>query len=313
MFRMNPAAPRNPAAPDDMLVFDRRAVARHRGRAAASIERHGFLFEEIAARLADRLEDVNRRFPLALDLGSHDGALGRLILGSGRADALVSSDLAPGLAARAPGLRLAADEEWLPFADASFDLVTSAGSLHWVNDLPGTLIQIRDSLKPDGLFMASLIGGGTLIELRQAFLAAEARVEGTASLHVSPFVDLRDAAGLMQRAGFAMPVADLETITVTYGDVLALMRDLKGMGEANALAARRRRPLRRETLIALAEEYQNRFGLPDGRIPATFEIVTLTGWAPGPDQPVPKRRGSARARLADALGTVEIGTGEKPG
>ncbi|RJF87969.1 methyltransferase domain-containing protein [Oleomonas cavernae] len=309
---MTPRAPA-PPAPNDMLVFDRRAVARHRERAAATLGRHGFLFEEIALRLAERLDDINRQFPLILDLGAHDGALGRLVAAGGRGTGLVSTDLSQHLVARAPGLRLVADEEWLPFADQSFDLVLSAGSLHWVNDLPGTLIQIRDVLKPDGLFMASLIGGGTLIELRQAFLAAEARVEGAASLHVSPFVDLRDAAGLMQRAGFAMPVVDLETITVTYADVFALMRDLKGMGEANALAARRRKPLRRETLLALAEEYQARFALADGRIPATFEIVTLTGWAPGPDQPVPKRPGSAKSRLADALGTVEVGTGEKPG
>lgn len=299
--------------PDQMFIFDRQLVSRHRDRAAATLEHHGFLFDEIAARLCDRLDDVSRHFPMTLDLGCHDGTLGHRILGAGRCDHLVSADLSRRLVTRAPGLRLVADEEWLPFAPGSFDLVASAGSLHWVNDLPGALVQIRDALKPDGLFMASLIGGGTLIELRQSFLAAEARIEGSASLHVSPFVDLRDAAGLMQRAGFAMPVVDLETVNVTYPDILALMHDLRGMGEANALAARRRSPMPRQTLAALAEEYQTRFGLPDGRIPATFEIVTLTGWAPGPDQPVPKRPGSAKARLADALGTVEIGTGEKPG
>lgn len=302
----------SPQPPDDMLVFDRRAVARHRKRAAATLDAHGFLFAEIADRMIDRIEDVARSYPLALDLGCHDGVLGRLLRATGRVEHLVSADLSPAMAARAGAPAVAADEEWLPFADHSFDLVASAGSLHWVNDLPGTLIQIRDVLTPDGFFVASLIGGGSLIELRQSFLAAEARVEGGASLHVSPFVDLRDAAGLMQRAGFAMPVVDLETITVTYGDVLGLMRDLRGMGEQNALAARRRKPLRRETFAALAADYQTRFALPDGRIPATFEIVTMAGFAPGPDQPVPKRRGSANARLAEALGTTEIPTGAKP-
>ncbi|MDD3447134.1 MAG: methyltransferase domain-containing protein, partial [Zavarzinia sp.] len=290
-----------------MLVFDRRAVARNRGRAAATLSRHDFLFAEIAERLVDRILDVNRSFPLAVDLGCHDGVLGRLLRATGRVESVIATDLSPALARLADAPRLVADEEWLPFADHSFDLVASAGSLHWVNDLPGTLVQIRDALKPDGFFAASLLGGGTLTELRQSFLAAEARVEGSASLHVSPFVDLRDAAGLMQRAGFAMPVVDLETITVTYADVLGLMRDLRGMGEQNALAARRRPPLRRETIAALAEDYHARFALPDGRIPATFEIVTLAGFAPGPDQPVPKRRGSATARLAEALGTTEIG------
>lgn len=294
-----------------MLVFDRRTVARHRTRAARTLARHDFLFAEIADRLIDRVVDVSRNFPLALDLGCHDGVLGRLLQGAGKVENVISSDLSPAMARLAGGTALAADEEWLPFADHSFDLIVSSASLHWVNDLPGTLIQIRDALKPDGFFVGSMIGGGTLTELRQAFLAAEARVEGAASLHVSPFVDLRDAAGLMQRAGFAMPVVDLETITVTYGDAFALMRDLRGMGEQNALAARRRAPLRRDTILALAEEYRDRFGLEDGRIPATFEIVTLSGWAPGPDQPVPKRRGSATHRLADALGTAEISAGEK--
>lgn len=294
-----------------MLVFDRRTVTRHRTRAARNLARHDFLFAEIADRLIDRVVDVSRSFPLALDLGCHDGGLGRLLLGAGKVEQVIASDLSPAMARLAGGMALAADEEWLPFADHSFDLIVSSASLHWVNDLPGTLIQIRDALKPDGFFVGSMIGGGTLTELRQAFLAAEARIEGAASLHVSPFVDLRDAAGLMQRAGFAMPVVDLETITVTYGDAFALMRDLRGMGEQNALAARRRAPLRRETILALAEEYRDRFGLDDGRIPATFEIVTLSGWAPGPDQPVPKRRGSATHRLADALGTAEISAGEK--
>lgn len=288
-----------------MLVFDRRLVARHRRRAAGTLAAHDYLFAAMADAVAERLGDIARRFPRSLDLGAHQGGLGRRLLAGGATDILVSCDLAPALVAAAPGLRLAADEEGLPFKDGSFDLIASAGSLHWVNDLPGTLIQIRDALAPDGLFVGALLGGATLIELRQSFLAAEGRLEGRAGLHVSPFLDLRDAAGLLQRAGFAMPVADLETITVSYPDALALMRELRAMGESNALHGRRRMPLARTTLAAVAADYATRCPAPDGRVLARFDVVTLTGWAPGPGQPVPKRPGSAKARLADALGTVE--------
>lgn len=290
---------------DPMLVFDRRLVGRHRQRAAASLDRHAYLFEAMAEAIVERLGDIARRFPRSLDLGAHQGGLGRRLLAGGTTDFLTSCDLAPGLVAAAPGLRLAADEEWLPFKDGSFDLVASAGSLHWVNDLPGALIQIRDALAPDGLFVGALLGGATLAGLRQSFLEAEGRLEGRAGLHVSPFLDLHDAAGLLQRTGFAMPVADLETITVSYPDALTLMRELRAMGESNALRGRRRVPLAPATLAAVAADYAARCPAPDGRVYARFDVVTLTGWAPGPGQPVPKRPGSATARLADALGTVE--------
>jgi SAM-dependent methyltransferase len=302
----------SPAA-DDMLVFDRALVRRHRDRAATGFGAHDFLVAEVADRLVERLGDVNRRFPRALDLGAHDGTFGRMLAGTGRTDLLVSADLSPALVSRAPAPRLAADEEALPFADGAFDLVASCLSLHWVNDLPGTLIQVRRVLAPDGLFVAALLGGETLIELRQAFLEAEALVEGGASPRVSPMADLRDAAGLLQRAGFAMPVADVDTIDVTYGDPFALLRELRGMGETNAIKARRRTPLRRATLMAMAEAYGRRFAGPDGRVRATFQVLYLAGWAPGPGQPQPKRPGSANARLADALGTVEKPAGEKAG
>ena len=211
----------------------------------------------------------------------------------------------------AAGLRIAADEEWLPFAPASLDLVVSGHGLHFVNDLPGALAQIRAALKPDGLFLASLLGGSSLHELREALLAAEEELEGGASPRVAPFADARELGALIGRAGFALPVADSDILTVGYPDAIALMRDLRGMAAANALVDRRRIPLRRATLHRAAEIYAERFPHPDGRIRATFEVVTLTGWAPDPSQQKPLRPGSARMRLADALGTSEMGTGEK--
>ena len=206
---------------------------------------------------------------------------------------------------------LAADEEYLPFRDASFDLIVSCASLHHVNDLPGALVQIQRALKPDGVFLAALFGGATLTELRQAWLAAETALEGGAGPRVAPFADLRDAAGLLQRAGFALPVADSDTITVTYENPLKLMSDLRGMGETNVLRERRRAPTRRATLMAAADCYRSQFAGGDGRAPATFQILSLTGWAPAAGQPQALRPGSATARLAEAFGVPEQSAGEK--
>jgi SAM-dependent methyltransferase len=206
-----------------------------------------------------------------------------------------------------------ADEEALPFRDGSLDLVVSALALQFVNDLPGVLVQIRRALKPDGLFLAALIGGETLTELRQSFAAAESEMEGGVSPHVAPFADLRDLGALLQRAGFALPVTDTDRVTVRYDSAFALMHDLRRMGATNALLDRRRTPLRRATLTRMAEIYAQRFADNDGRVRATFEIVWLSGWAPHPDQPQPLKPGSAQVRLADALGTREISTGEKAG
>jgi SAM-dependent methyltransferase len=208
---------------------------------------------------------------------------------------------------------VAADSEALPFGDATLDLVVSALALQFVNDLPGTLIQIRRALKPDGLFLAAMIGGETLTELRQAFAAAEAEIEDGISPRVAPFADLRDLGALLQRAGFALPVTDVDRLTVRYASPLGLMQDLRRMGATNVLADRRRRPLRRATLARMLEIYAERFADPDGRIRATFEIVWLSGWAPHPSQQQPLKPGSAQRRLADALGTTEIPSGEKPG
>ena len=291
-------------------LFDRRAWRLHRER-AARVGGADFLHAEIAARIIDRLDDVNRHFRVALDLGSHNGALSRALADRQGIGRVVAVEPALGFLARAPAMRVAADPELLPFHDASFDLAVSVLALHWAGDLPGALVQLRRALIPDGLFLGAMLGGATLAELRTVLLEAELAEEGGASPRVSPTADLSDAAALLQRAGFAMPVADADLITVTYPDALALMRDLRAMGETNALSQRRRSSLRRGTLARAAMLYAERFGLPDGRIPARFEILFLTGWAPAASQPQPLRPGSAAHRLADALGTAEISAGDR--
>lgn len=298
-------------------VFDRAAVRRHRERAARSAPEHDFLFREVADRLAERLDDIARQFPLALALGCRGGIIGSRLAGRGGIETLIESDLSAAMVARARDQGLAAarhvclDEEALPFAERCFDLVLGAHSLHWVNDMPGALVQIRRALKPDGLFLAALFTGDTLIELRRAFLEAEAAEEGGASPRTASFAELADLGALLQRAGFALPVVDADTLTVTYDDAFALMRDLRLMGEANAAQARRRSFTRRATVMAAAARYRELFASRDGRIPATFEIATLTAWAPAASQPKPLRPGSAAASLAEALETTEIPAGDK--
>jgi len=303
-----------PSPSNNIHVFDRALLRRRRDRAAAGLRAHDFLFAEAAERLADRLDDVTRKFPVALDLGCHDGTLARVLKGRGGIETLVQCDLSPAMAraAAANGApTLVADEEALPFARASFDLIVSVLALHWVNDLPGTLIQIRHALKPDGLFLGAFLGGTTLTELRTALIEAELAEEGGASPRVAPFAELRDAAGLLQRTGFALPMADTDRIAVTDAHARALMRELRAMGESNILEARRRGFTRRATLARAAAIYGEKFTQPDGRVPATFEIVTLTGWAPHPCQPQPLEPGSATTRLADALGAEERPSGDK--
>jgi NADH dehydrogenase [ubiquinone] 1 alpha subcomplex assembly factor 5 len=282
------------------ILFDRIAWRGHRERAARA-GAVDFLHDEVADRLMDRLDVVNRAFPGVLDLGARAGGLARALAARPGTDWVVAAEPAIGFLAGAPAPRLAADPELLPFADASFDLVVSNLILHWAGDLPGALVQLRRALKPDGLLLAAMLGGQTLVELRTALFEAELAEEGGVSPRVSPAVELADAATLLQRAGFALPVADGETITVSYPDLLALLRDLRGMGEQNALAARRRAPLKRPTLAHAAALYGERFGGTDGRIPATFEVLFLCGWSPHPSQPKALPRGSATARLADAL------------
>jgi SAM-dependent methyltransferase len=294
------------------VVFDRRLLRMRRARAAAGM-RPAFLIERVAEDMAERLMPVLRRFEMAADLGTPGDAVRRVLAASGKVGTIIAADPLAGTLETDGGLPVAADEEALPFRDASLDLVVSALSLQFVNDLPGTLVQIRRALKPDGLFLAVLAGGDTLSELRQSFAAAEAEIEDGISPRVAPFADLRDAGALLQRAGFALPVTDIDRLTVRYGSPFALMQDLRGMGAANALVERSRRPLRRATLRRMAEIYGERFADADRRIRATFELIWLSGWAPHESQQQPLAPGSARQRLADALGTREISTGEKAG
>jgi len=256
-----------------------------------------------------------RGFPRAVDLGARDGAFARALAASeaaARIDLLIETDLSAPMLGRRGGLSVQMDEERLAFADQSLDLVVSTLALHWVNDLPGTLIQIRRALRPDGLFLGAILGGSTLTELRQALTEAEAELTGGAGLRIAPFADTFDAAGLLQRAGFALPVADVDRLVVRYSHPLKLIADLKAMGETNALVDRARRPLSRAVLGRACELYAARFAEPDGRVRASFDIITLTGWAPHPDQQQPLKPGTARMRLADALGSTEQSLGEKP-
>jgi len=262
-----------------LTLFDRRAWRLHRDRAARGGTAE-FLHAEVADRLIERLHDIRGEFRTALDLGAHHGALCRALVRRPEIERLVAADASIDFLCRLDGARVAADPDFVPFRDGSFDLVISALALHWVGDLPGALVQIRRVLQPGGLFLAAMFGGSTLVELRTALIEAELTEEGGGSPRVSPTAELGDVAGLLLRTRFAMPVADAEKITVTYPDILRLMRDLRAMGETNALTARRRTPLRRATLARAALVYSERFGFPDGRIPATFEILFLTGWAP---------------------------------
>jgi SAM-dependent methyltransferase len=291
------------------LLFDRRLL-RTRLRRAHALGLSDFLLERVADDIAERLSAVLRRFDLAVDLGTPGDCVRRALTSSGKVGTVVSArPFAP--AAATNSLAVVADEEVLPFRDESLDLVSSALSLQFVNDLPGALVQIRRALRPDGLLLAALLGGDTLIELRQALAEAETEIENGVSPRVIPFADLRDLGSLLQRAGFALPVTDVDRITVRYASPLALMRDLRRMGATNVLVERRRKPLRRATLMRMMEIYGDRFTDADGRIRATFEIVWLSGWAPHESQQQPLRPGSAQRRLADALGTTERPAGEK--
>ncbi|MBW8270388.1 methyltransferase domain-containing protein [Caldovatus aquaticus] len=289
-------------------IFDRRLVRLRRDRAAATVARVAPILDAAAERLLDRLDDVTRRFARALDLGGRGAVAPRL-----RARGIpfvVSADLSARMAGRAGELAVAADEEWLPFAPGSFDLIVACLSLHWVNDLPGALLQIRRALVPDGLFLAALPGLGTLQPLRVALAEAEAELRGGLAPRVSPFPELRDAAHLLQRAGFALPVADVEELTLRYRSAAALFADLRAAGETSAVRARDpRTPPRALFPLAAAR-------LPaeaDGSLAMPLPLVMLTGWAPHESQQKPARPGSAQVRLADALGAVERSAGEKAG
>ena len=288
-------------------IFDRHLL-RVRQRRARRLTPATFLLDRVAADLGDRLSAVLRKFDVAVDLGTPSDAVRRVLAANNN----ISTIVAAGLDGDDIGLHVVTDEEALPFAERSLDLVVSALALQFVNDLPGALIQIRRALKPDGLLLAALIGGDSLTELRSAFAAAESEVEGGISPRVAPFADIRELGGLLQRAGFALPVVDSERVAVRYDSALALMRDLRRMGATNILHERLRTPLKRSTLERVMAIYADRFADADGRVRATFEIIWLSGWVPHESQQKPLKPGSAAQRLADALGTIELPAGEKP-
>jgi len=285
-------------------IFDRARLAARRNRLAAKFADYDFLRQRVIDDLESRLDDTSRTFRRGLELGSAGGELSARLLASGKAASMLASDTAPAFvaAAKARGLDTElADEEALPFPPASFDLILAPLTLHWTNDLPGVLMQVRRALQPDGLFAAALFGAGTLSELRSVLTEAESELTGGLAPRLSPLPGLRDMAGLLQRAGFALPVADRDTVTVRYADPLRLLSDLKGMGERAAFARGAARPLPRRVLARAMDLYVERHAESDGRVPATFEIVHVLGWAPDPSQPKPLKPGSAKVSLADAV------------
>ncbi len=290
-------------------IFDRNLLSARRRRAlAVGVAGADFLLRAAVNELGERLATITRRFPTAVVLDDPSGLLAHHLTTSGKVDRVTRVDR---LIETRP--EIVADVEALPLAAASQDLVVSALSLQWANDLPGTFAQIRRVLRPDGLFLAALIGGDTLIELREVFALAESEVAGGVSPRVAPFADLRSIGALLQRAGFALPVVDQDRHTIRYDSVVALMHDLQAMGATNVLVQRDRRPLRRAVLTRAGEVYARRFAGPDGRIRATVDVIWLSGWAPDPSQQQPLKPGSARTRLADALGTIEHAAGDKAG
>lgn len=288
--------------------FEPRLLRQRKRRAASRFREAAFLHARAAEDLADRLEAIPRPFPRVLALGGaglfSEAVRARPAL-SARVGEIIEADIA--------GAAVALDPEALPFAAEAFDLIASPLLLHWVNDLPGALIQLRRALKPDGLLLAALFGGETLRELRLALIEAESELTGGAGPRVAPFADLQDLAHLMQRAGFALPAADRDVVTVRYAEPLRLFADLRAMGETAALAERSPRALSRRILARTLEIYAARFADPDGRVRATFEIIHLAGWAPHESQQKPLKPGSAKARLADALGVKEESAGDKAG
>lgn len=286
-------------------IFDRALLLRRRERAAHKAAAHDFLLARVAQDVSERLAIVQRTFQDALNIDAHHGVLSRSARTLPNVKSMIDADISPSLLAQCDGPTLLADAEALPLKPESLDLVVSGLSLHLVNDLPGALIQLRRALKPDGLLLAALLGGETLHELRKAWLIAEEEITGGASPRVAPFADVRAMGALLQRAGLALPVADTDMVTVTYESPLQLMRDIKGMGASNMLIDRRRVPVTRTLLMRAAQVYQERFSEPDGRIRATFEIITLTAWVPHDSQPKPLRPGTATTRLSDALNTRE--------
>ncbi|KXF79599.1 SAM-dependent methyltransferase [Paramesorhizobium deserti] len=286
-------------------LFDRSLIQAHRRRAMAKFAPGtDFLLARAADDLEDRLATVERRFPVAVDLGGHTGLAAEAIARSGKADEIIRIEQDTAFL-HGPFPAIVADDEALSLGPASVDLIVSLLSLQLTNDTPGALFQIRHALKPDGLFLGTMAGGGTLGELRESLLAAEAELTGGASPRVAPFADIRDVGGLLQRAGFALPVTDVESFTVRYDNMFALIADLRAMGMQNSLLGRSRRPVPRHFFLRAAEIYAERFSDPDGRIRATFSIIWMSGWAPHASQQQPLKPGSAKTSLAAALAETE--------
>jgi NADH dehydrogenase [ubiquinone] 1 alpha subcomplex assembly factor 5 len=291
------------SADNSIIIFDRERVRHNRNRA---LPEHNFLMEWAGKQITDRLRDVTKNFPLALQMGLRTPqGFADDLAATGKIETLIGMDAARKLLK--PG-NICADEEFLPFKDQSLDLVINVMGLHSTNDLPGTLIQIRRALKPDGLFLAALFGGESLMELRQSLMQTEIEMKGGMSPRVFPFADKPQMGALMQRAGFALPVVDSEIVTVTYPDMFGLLKDLRFMGEGNAILKRDRTYPGREFFAKAAEFYAKNFSEEDGRVRASFEVIFLIGWAPHDSQQKPLSPGSAKTRLADALNTVEIKT-----
>jgi len=307
-------------AEDRPQLFDLATLARRRDRAVrlGFAGRGDFLWRRAADSIAERVLDTPREFPDAAILGTGAGAVAAALPPKVGARRLVLVDPSPAMLGAARDARPEAEavvmeSETLPLAEGSLDLAVSCLLMHAIDDPVGHLVQLRRALRPDGLLIACLFGGQTLAGLRSAMATAESEITGGITPRVAPMGELRDLGGLLGRAGLALPVADLETTTAHYRDALALMRDLRLMGETNAMAGRARRPMRRDMLARAARLHAEHNGDGNGGVTARYDIVFLTGWAPGPDQPKPLRPGSAASRLADALGTVELPAGDKTG
>ena len=288
-------------------LFDRRLLVRRRDRAAHAFQDYDFLHARAADDLLDRVESVTRDFDTCLVLGG-GGAIGRALAdrpgARSKINHLIETDLSPRMARLSDQTAVCLDEEALPLAPQSVDLVISCLNLHWTNDIVGALIQINHALKPDGFFAGALLGGATLTELRQSF--QKVTDEDPAPRRVSPFADTVDMAGLLSRAGFTLPVVDQETYTVRYDTLFALMADLRAMGMVNPLLGRSNKPVSRRFFLRAAELYAERYSDPDGRIRASFSVIYVSGWSPHESQQKPLKPGSAKVRLADALNTEEI-------
>lgn len=310
------AKPAPPPEDGPPRLFDRTLLRRRKDRAAGEFQHYDFLHARVADDLLDRVESVSRDFETCVVLGG-GGAVGRALedrpAARKKIGTVIETDLSPAMAALSDHPAAAVDEEMLPLKEGSVDLVLSCLGLHWTNDLVGALIQINYALKPDGFFAGAILGGSTLSQLRDALKAADGAQGREPERRVSPFADTFDMAGLISRAGFSMPVSDVDRVRARYGNAFVLMRDLRKMGETNALIERARTPGTKALFVQAAQAYSHACADDDGKIPASFDVIHFAGWAPHPDQPRPKRPGSANARLADALGVSETSAGDTAG